>query len=144
MSYYFECIADLARGRQSEELNMVVATLSSRGCIAKSEVDGAYRYFNIDPAHSMHINDEHVVGTYKSYLADVSPSLAEEARRQLRIISDARDSAVIRAEANNDSLETYEQALSWLDMTADQSDDFIETMVTLKVAPLLMTSMSIY
>jgi ubiquitin carboxyl-terminal hydrolase 25/28 len=92
----------------------------------------------------MHINDEHVVGTYKSYLADVSPSLAEEARRQLRIISDARDSAVIRAEANNDSLETYEQALSWLDMTADQSDDFIETMVTLKVAPLLMTSMSIY
>lgn len=131
-SYYYECLQDLAIGRKSEELEMQVAFAGSRGFTSRKEVEGAYRYFGIEPAHALHINDEHIIGTFKSRLSDMSPSLAEETRRQLRIIGDARDSATIRAEAA-DALETYQQALSWLDLTDEQADDFVPTMVSLKV-----------
>jgi ubiquitin carboxyl-terminal hydrolase 25/28 len=130
-SYYYECLQDLAVGRKSEELEMQVAMLGSQGFTSRREVDAAYRYFGIDPIHAIHINDDHIVGTFKSRLSDMSPSMAEETRRQLRIIGDSRDSATIRAEAA-DALETYPQALSWLDLTHDQADDFVVTMVSLK------------
>lgn len=131
-SYYFECLQDLANGRKSEELQMQVAVLGSQGFNSRREVEAAYRYFNIQPAHAVHLNDDHIIGSFKSRLSDMSPSMAEETRRQLRIIGDARNSATIRAEAA-DALETYEQALSWLDLTQDQPDDFVVTMVSLKV-----------
>ncbi|KAH7094937.1 hypothetical protein FB567DRAFT_543330 [Paraphoma chrysanthemicola] len=132
-SYYYECLADLAEGRKSEELQMQVAILGSQGFTTRREVEAAYRYFGIEPAHAMHINDEHIIGTFKSRLSDVSAAMADDTRRQLRIIGEARDSATIRAEAAG-ALETYEQALSWLDLTADQADDFVPTMVSLKTS----------
>jgi ubiquitin carboxyl-terminal hydrolase 25/28 len=132
-SYYFECLQDLAVGRKSEELEMQVAMLGSQGFTSRREVDAAYRYFGIDPVHANHINDDHIIGTFKSRLSDMSPSMAEETRRQLRIIGEARNSASIRAEAA-DALETYEQAISWLDLSPDQADDFVVTMVSLKVS----------
>jgi ubiquitin carboxyl-terminal hydrolase 25/28 len=131
-SYYFECLQDLAVGRKSEELEMQVAMLGSQGFTSRREVDTAYRYFGIDPIHANHINDDHIIGTFKSRLSDMSLSMAEETRRQLRIIGEARNSASIRAEAA-DALETYQQALSWLDLTDKQPDDFVVTMVSLKV-----------
>ncbi|KAF2827247.1 cysteine proteinase [Ophiobolus disseminans] len=132
-SYYYECLKDLAIGRKSEELEMQVALAGSQGFTSRREVEDAYRQFGIQPAHAVHINDEHIIGVFRSRLADVSPSQGEVARRQLRIIGDARNSALIRAEAS-DALETYEQALSWLDMSPDQADDFIETMVSVKTS----------
>ncbi|KAH7393973.1 ubiquitin C-terminal hydrolase-like protein [Phaeosphaeria sp. MPI-PUGE-AT-0046c] len=132
-SYYYECLQDLANGRKSEELQMQVAMLGSQGFNSRREVEAAYRYFNIQPAHAIHLNDDHIIGSFKSRLSDMSPSMAEETRRQLRIIGDARNSATIRAEAA-DALETYGQALSWLDLTHDQPDDFVVTMVSLKTS----------
>lgn len=130
-AYYYECLQDLAVGRKSETLEMQVAMLGSQGFTSRREVGAAYRYFGIEPAHAMHLNDEHIIGVFKSRLSDMSPSMAEETRRQLRIIGDARDSTVIRAEAAG-ALETYEQALSWLDLSETQPDDFVSTMFTLK------------
>jgi ubiquitin carboxyl-terminal hydrolase 25/28 len=134
-AYYYESLQDLAMGRKSEELEMQVAMLGSQGFTSRREVDTAYRYFGIEPAHAIHINDEHIIGTFKSRLSDMSPSMAEETRRQLRIIGDARNSASIKAEAA-DALETYEQALSWLDLSDGQADDFVVTMVSLKVCQI--------
>lgn len=131
-SYYYECLKDLAMGRKSETLEMQVAMLGSQGFTSRREVDDAYRYFGIEPSHAIHLNDEHIIGTFKSRLSDISPSLVEETRRQLRMIGDARNSTTIQAEASN-ALETYEQALSFLDLTHEQQDDFVPTMVSLKV-----------
>jgi ubiquitin carboxyl-terminal hydrolase 25/28 len=131
-SYYYECLQDLAVGRKSETLEMQVAMLGSQGFTSRREVDAGYRYFGIEPAHASLINDEHIIGVFKSRLSDTSPSMADEPRRMLRIIGDARYSASIRAEAA-DALETYEQALSWLGLSPDQADDFVVTMVSLKV-----------
>jgi ubiquitin carboxyl-terminal hydrolase 25/28 len=131
-SYYYECLQDLAVGRKSEELQMQVAVYGSQGFTSRRELDAAYRSFGIEPAHAVHLNDDHIIGTFRSRLSDISPHMAEEARRQLRIIGDARNSDAIRAEAS-DALETYEQALSWLGLTHEQPDDFVVTMVSLKV-----------
>ncbi|KAL5114379.1 ubiquitin-specific protease ubp2 [Pleosporales sp. CAS-2024a] len=132
-AYYYECLSDLAVGRKSEELQMQVAMYGSQGFASRRELDAAYRSFGIEPAHAVHLNDEHIIGTFRSRLSDISPHMADEARRQLRIIGDARNSDAIRAEAS-DAMETYEQALSWLDLTAEQADDFIPTMVALKTS----------
>lgn len=131
-SYYYECLQDLAVGRKSEELQIQVATYGSQGFTSRRELDAAYKSFGIEPAHAKHLNDEHIIGTFRSRLSDISPHMAEDARRQLRIIGDARNSETIRAEAS-DALETYEQALSWLDLTEEVADDFVVTMVSLKV-----------
>lgn len=111
---------------------MKVAVLSSQGHVKQSILNQAYKSFGIDPGHAVLIKDEHIIGSYKSRLADISLAAAEDARKQLRIIGDARNSDLIRSEAS-DSLETYAQALSWLDMGADEADDFVPTRVAIKV-----------
>jgi ubiquitin carboxyl-terminal hydrolase 25/28 len=134
-SYYYECLKAIAVGRKSEALGMHVAMLGSQGFNTKSDVNAAYWHFGINPAHVMHINDEHIVGVFKSRLSDEGPSSADMTRTQLRIIGDARNSALLRAEASG-ALETYQQALSWLDLTEGQADDFVPTMYALKVSLL--------
>ena len=56
----------------------------------------------------------------------------DEARKQLRVLGDARNSDKIRAEAA-EAIETEEQALSWLDLDSNASDDFVQAMFSLKV-----------
>ncbi|USP73273.1 hypothetical protein yc1106_00547 [Curvularia clavata] len=130
-AYYFECLQDLAAGRESETLGMQVALLASQGLISKRDANRAYQYFGIDPAHASIIGDEHVIGSFKSRLSDISPMQAEEARKQLRVLGDVRDSERIRAEAAG-SIETYDQAMAWFELDHGTADDFVQTMYSLK------------
>lgn len=130
-SYYFECLQDLAVGRNSEMLQTQVSLMASRGVTSKRDLDTAYKSFGIDPAHARVIGDDHIIGSFRARLADISPAQADEARRQLRILGNARDSDRIRAEAA-DAIETYEQAMAWFDLEKGQPDDFVTTMFTLK------------
>lgn len=130
--YYFECLQDLAVGRRSESLQSEVAVLASQGSFKRSEVALAYRYFDIDPSHAHALNDDHITGVFRSRLADISAATAEESRNQLRIIGYARGSRAI-LDAASDSIETYDQALSWLGMDSTHPDDFIASMFTSKV-----------
>ncbi|KAF2685800.1 cysteine proteinase [Lentithecium fluviatile CBS 122367] len=131
--YYFECLQDLAVGRGSESLQGEVAVLASQGCFKRSEVTFAYRYFDIEPAHAHAINDDHIIGVFRSRLADISQATAQESRRQLQIIGLARGSDTIK-QAASDSMETYEQALSYLGMDKGQDDEFIPTMALMKTS----------
>lgn len=130
--YYFECLQDLAAGRQSETLGVQVALLASQGLISKRDAQRAYQYFGINPAHASVIGDEHIIGSFKSRLSDISPMQAEEARKQLRVLGDVRDSERIRAEAAG-SIETYDQAMAWFELDPSTADDFVQTMYSLKV-----------
>jgi len=131
--FYFECLQDLALGRNSEILQGEVAMLASQGRFKRSEVALAYRYFDMNPAHAHILNDEHITGVFRSRLGDISPATAEESRRQLRIIGYARGSNTI-IQAASDTIETYEQALSWLDMEQSTADDFVPTMYASKIS----------
>ncbi|KAF2849315.1 ubiquitin C-terminal hydrolase-like protein [Plenodomus tracheiphilus IPT5] len=132
-SYYFECLQDLAVGRNSEMLQTQVSLMASKGIISKRDLDAAYKSFGIDPAHAGAIGDDHIIGCFRARLSDISPLQAEEARRQLRILGDARDSEKIRGEAA-DAIETYEQAMAWFDLDENQPDDFVTTMFTLRTS----------
>jgi ubiquitin carboxyl-terminal hydrolase 25/28 len=113
-------------------LETQVAVLASSGVTSKRDLDRAYQYFGIDPAHANVISDEHIIGGFKARLSDISPLQAEEARKQLRVLGDARHSDRIRAEAS-DSIETYEQAMAWFDLEMNAVDDFVQTMYSIKV-----------
>lgn len=130
-SYYFECLQDLAIGRKSEMLETQVSILASNGVTSKHDLDAAYKYFGIDPAHAGVIGDEHIIGSFRARLSDMSPLLADEARKQLRVLGDARNSENIRAEAA-DAIETFEQAMAWFELDTNATDDFVTTMFTLK------------
>jgi ubiquitin carboxyl-terminal hydrolase 25/28 len=133
--YYLECLQDLAVGRDSIMLQTEVATLNSQGRPNRRDRDSAYRYFGIDPSHAHALSDDVIISTYRVRIPDISPSQREEARRQLRVIGDARDSSAIISEAS-DAIDTYEQALSWLGLEHGQADDFVRTMYTVKVGCL--------
>ncbi|KAF1843760.1 ubiquitin C-terminal hydrolase-like protein [Cucurbitaria berberidis CBS 394.84] len=129
--YYFECLKDIALGRKSDDLGTQVAVLASKGLTTKTALEFAYQYFNIDPSHAGVISDEHIIGCFKALLPDISSSQADEARKQLRVLGDARNSDKIRVEAS-DTIETEEQAFAWLELDSGTTDDFIQTMFSIK------------
>ncbi|PSN62552.1 ubiquitin C-terminal hydrolase-like protein [Corynespora cassiicola Philippines] len=130
--YYFECLQDLAVGRRSSDLQTQVAMFASNGYVNRKELSTAYRFFGIDPKHASSLNDDHIIGSFKSRLPDISPLMAVDARKHLKLIGVARNSDRIKQEAS-DAIQSYEQALSWLDLDAGQPDDFVTTMYTLKI-----------
>lgn len=130
--YYLTCLTDLAQGRQSEALQTEVVKLMSQGLPNKSEVEQAYSYLGIEPAHGYTLSDEFIINQVRSRLPDLSPRAREDLRAQLRKIGMARDSDTMKREAS-EAIDTYEEALSWLDLDQAQPDDFVRTMFTIKV-----------
>lgn len=116
-----------------------VQIFASQGYSNRREVEEAYRFIGMDPSHAQQINDDHIIGQFRSRLADISPSAVAETRNALRIIGLARKSKQIEEEATN-AIETYSQALSWLGLMEDQPDDFVITMYTIKVGVVFIIS----
>ena len=151
-AYYFECLQDLAIGRESAVLEEKVQILASEGQTNRKEVAKAYAYFGINPVHSAQLTDEIIVGQFRARLQDTSPASEDETRNMLRIIGQARQSSKILQEASNGersilfgdmqqltftAIETYAQALSWLDISAETPDEFVQTMFAIKVCTCL-------
>ncbi|KAK6524616.1 ubiquitin-specific protease ubp2 [Arthrobotrys megalospora] len=65
--FYFDCISDLANGRESEELQLQVVTLRSQGEYSKTDVRNAYRELGI----TANFTDEaFIIGSYQARLTD--------------------------------------------------------------------------
>ena len=137
--YYLECFQDIAIGRDSDTLQMDVAMLASQDVPNRRELENAYRSIGLDPAHGSTLSDQFIVDQTRSRLPDISPPQRQDLRRHLRIIGNARGSEMIQREAS-ESIDTYDEALSWLDLDQSQPDDFIRTMFTIKVGPTLRSS----
>ncbi|KAF2267677.1 cysteine proteinase [Lojkania enalia] len=130
--YYFECLQEIAKGRKSSLLEENVAILASQGQCNRKELAAAYRFIGMEMEHAQHLSDDFIISQFRARLQDIGPSQAEESRVQLRIIGQARQSEQIKREAS-DAIETYDQALSWLDLEAAHSDEFVAIMFTIKV-----------
>ncbi|KAI9825184.1 MAG: hypothetical protein M1819_000589 [Sarea resinae] len=126
--YYLECLQDIAKGRQSETLQIEVTMQVSAGQVSRKDVRDAYAYFGLPPTASL--DDEHIIGLFKSRIAD-APKQEEEARSYLRTIGQVRGSEIIERAVSN-TITTYDQALSWLGAELSTPDEFIVTMFTLK------------
>ncbi|KAL9067155.1 MAG: hypothetical protein Q9157_006897 [Trypethelium eluteriae] len=130
--YYFECLQDLATGRNSETLQTKVATLASQDQISRKDVAKAYKYFGIDENHLEIVSDDHILGLFQSRIPDIGPAQETEMRDMLRTLARARNSALL-SNAASDTIETYGQALSWLGAEVTTPDDFILTLFKMKV-----------
>ncbi|KAL9094849.1 MAG: hypothetical protein Q9165_002798 [Trypethelium subeluteriae] len=130
--YYFECLQDLAAGRNSDALQTKVATLASQDQISRKDVTKAYKYFGIDENHLEIVTDDHILGLFQSRLPDIPYAQESEMRDMLRTLARARNSALL-SNAASDTIETYSQALSWLGAEESTPDDFILTLFKMKV-----------
>jgi ubiquitin carboxyl-terminal hydrolase 25/28 len=128
--YYFDCLKGMAKGRESEDLDMKVAMAVSAGEVGQQDIDRAYQYFGLDPSFSE--GDQHIAGLYKSRI-ESAPRQKDEAREQLTVLAKARDSMVLE-EIVNDKTLTYEEALRFLNVTSVTDADTIVAQATVQVS----------
>ncbi|KFX96565.1 hypothetical protein O988_05251 [Pseudogymnoascus sp. VKM F-3808] len=120
--YYLECLQGIGKGRGSPFLEEEFVKIVSLGENTLSEIDEAYRFFALNPA--VDHGDDHIIGVYKSRIEN-APVQKDAAKQSLLLIGKARNSAKIQEIANNRAV-TYEEALEYLNVTADTPSDFIE------------------
>ena len=134
ISYYFECLQIITQSRGTEQLQMKVATLESQDIVSRRDLSAAYRYLNIQPGDAKELSDERVVQLFQAQQPDLGATAAEEARRALYKIGSFRHSQLL-INASRQSVDTYEDALSWLgnDAKEDTSDDTILALLAVKV-----------
>lgn len=128
--YYFDCIKDLAAGRESTELDMKVAMAVSAGEVGIKDIESAYQYFGISP--DTREGDEHIAGLYRSRI-ESAPRQKEEARERLSILANARNSMLLE-ELVNDKTLTFEEALQFLSVSPSTDADTIVAQATVQVS----------
>ena len=146
--YYLDCLQGIATGRNSEELLTKAALEESSGKVSLKDIQGAYKTFGLD-MQSPYDDEDHIIGTFQSRIAD--SSLQEpELRRALNVIGHHRGSTRIQDFASNSkwnflivfvqqiltlivAVSSYEQALVWLGAAEGMDDSFLITMFSVKV-----------
>lgn len=119
-AYYFECLQVITDQRQTENLQVKVATLQSQDVISRRDLTAAYRYFNITPPQAKVITDEQIRDKFQARQSDLGVVAQEEARQHLYKIAIARGSSLLLS-TSRQSVETEEDALSWLGHGANKS-----------------------
>ncbi|KAF2399848.1 cysteine proteinase [Trichodelitschia bisporula] len=132
--YYFDCLQKIATKRDSEELNITLATLASEGYFGRNEVASAYKYFLLDTSKAQTLSDDYIRNVFETRLASAPTSQESEIRAMLKIIGEDRNSQQLQDAAAN-VVKTYEQALKWLDSTLDSSvaDEYIITLAATRI-----------
>ncbi|KAF4308324.1 Peptidase C19 ubiquitin carboxyl-terminal hydrolase 2 [Botryosphaeria dothidea] len=130
-SYYYECLADLASGRRSEELDMKKVMEESKGIVSRKDALQALRRFNLEPERLASYTDEFIINQYRARVGNVGAYEVPELREHLRKIGVYRQSQAIM-DAAGDVIQTYDQALAWLGANDSNGDDQIVTLATIK------------
>jgi ubiquitin carboxyl-terminal hydrolase 25/28 len=128
--YYLDCLADIAKGRESSDLETKVVMATSAGEHGLKEIEAAFKFFALDPATSE--GDDHIIGVYTARI-DSAPRQKDEARQCLRVIASARQSARIEAVANDQTISVSE-ALEILNVTEDTPSDSIQAAAVVMVS----------
>ncbi|KAK4981393.1 ubiquitin-specific protease ubp2 [Elasticomyces elasticus] len=130
--YYFDCLDALAQSRNGDVLDLKVSTLRSLGHVNSNEISKAYKGIGIDMNQNGVLTDRVIIDRFNARLSASPAHQENELRDMLRTIGRFRQSPTI-VNAADDVVHTYEQALSWLDATADTTDEFILTMRVYKL-----------
>ncbi|KAK4540902.1 hypothetical protein LTR36_008844 [Oleoguttula mirabilis] len=135
LPYYFECLQVVTQARGTEQLQMKTATLSSQDVVSRRDLSAAYRFLNIPHADASNLSDERIIELFQAQQPDLGVIAAEEARQALNKIGTARQSQLL-INASRQSVDTYEDALSWLGNGAskDMSDDTLLAILAAKTS----------
>ena len=120
--YYLDCLTDLAKGRQSSDLETKVVIATSAGQHGLKEIEEAFNFFSLDPATTE--GDDHIIGVYYSRI-ESAPRQKDEARQCLKVIASARNSEKVKAVANDQTM-SLPEALEFLSISQDTPSDSIE------------------
>ncbi|KAF9639422.1 Peptidase C19 ubiquitin carboxyl-terminal hydrolase 2 [Lasiodiplodia theobromae] len=131
IAYYYECLADLAEGRRSDELNMKKAIEASKDIVSRKEAMQSLRRFNLEPERFATYTDEYIINQFRVRVPNVGLAEVQDLRGHLWKIGAYRQSQTIM-DAAGDIIQTYEQALSWLGAEAGHGDDQIIAVAGLK------------
>ncbi|TIA31590.1 cysteine proteinase [Aureobasidium pullulans] len=96
------------------------------------DIDQAYKALGIDPDRQKTVGDEEIIGIYRSRWSSSGPTGRSDLKVALRTLGNARSSRPM-LDAAADTVETYEQALAWLDANESQADDTIIALYGVKV-----------
>jgi ubiquitin carboxyl-terminal hydrolase 25 len=128
--YYLDCLADIAAGRKSSDLETKVVIATSAGEHGLKEIEAAFKFFALDPSTTE--GDDHIIGVYTTRI-DSAPRQKDEARQCLRVIASARQSAKIEAVANDQTM-SISEALEFLNVTEDTPSDSIQAAAVVMVS----------
>ncbi|GAB7356362.1 hypothetical protein MBLNU459_g7149t2 [Dothideomycetes sp. NU459] len=131
--YYFDCLRDIANGRQSETLVMMASALASQGVMGSKEIAEAYTDFNIAPQHAKGVTDANIIDLYRSIFTDSGADRRTELKLSLRKLGQVRQSKAL-LDAASDRIETYDQALVYLSADRAHTDDTITALYTAKIS----------
>lgn len=133
--YYLECLQVITEDRQTEQLQMKVVTLQSQDIVSRRDLTAAYRFLNISVVDAKNASDLRIVELFQAQQSDLGVGAQEEARAHLYKIGVSRNSTLI-INASRQSVDTYEDALSWLGNGVDKStsDDGILAVYGMKVS----------
>lgn len=122
-------LEDIQRKRNSEKLTAHVAIERSLGHYGEQSVSDAYRAFGLSQAADL--PDSVILGNFSARVTD-APNQEQELREALTIIGEHRNSQVLKDVARN-TVNSYEDALSFLDAETGTEDPFVATLYTTKV-----------
>lgn len=132
--YYFECLQEITDSRSTEQLQMKVATLQSQEIVSRRDIFAAYRYLNIPPSEGKNFEDSRIIELFQAQQPDLGAVAQEEARGHLYKLGVSRQSNLL-INASRQSVDTYEDALSWLGngVTKDTPDEAILAVLAIRV-----------
>lgn len=134
-AYYLECLQVITEQRGTEQLQLKLALLqSSQYTVSRRDLSAAYRRFGISLAESRSISDEQIRDRFQAQQADLGSIAQQEAREYLYKLGLSRKSELL-INASQQSVDTYEDALSWLGngATKETSDEGIIAVFGVKV-----------
>lgn len=133
--YYFECLQVITAGRNSEQLQMKVAMLESQHAVSRRDVNAAFSAFNILFRERAAITDQEIIDRFQAHIADQAPAAQQRSRENLYKLGAYRSSKALIS-ASQQSVDTYEDALTWLGngVTKDSADESLLAVLQVKVS----------
>ncbi|KAL1303261.1 hypothetical protein AAFC00_006675 [Neodothiora populina] len=132
--YYFDCLQQLAQGRGSEYLFVRTSEIVSEGVVGKRDLEDAYNDISgtRDLASAKNIDEQYIISLYRATISDCGTEQRAKLRQSLQKIGQSRASKAIM-NAASDTVETYDEALSYLGAEQGMGDEAIIALYGTKI-----------
>lgn len=114
---------------------MKVVLLESQNAVSRRDVNAALSAFNILLREKDIITDQQIIDRFQAHLGDQAPAAQQRSREHLYKLGVYRSSTLL-INASRQSVETYEDALTWLGhgVTKETHDEGLIAVFQLKVS----------
>ncbi|ODV90022.1 hypothetical protein CANCADRAFT_99732 [Tortispora caseinolytica NRRL Y-17796] len=127
--YYFQCLAEIAQYRTSDDLQMLIVQLRSQGYTTLQEMQGAYNRLNITDDDIPTVDDDYIIQRYKSLLSSGNES---DLMNCLKVLASLRESEKLLEFANLSTM-SVDVAYNVLEVSQDTTDgEILDKVLSMK------------